>query len=103
MYLLISAPFLIVAVIVWVFAAQHRGRHPARPWRTTALTMAAILVLTAIFDNLMIASGLVGYSDTQRLGLHLGLVPVEDFFYSVVVVLIVTALWDGSHGKQEVQ
>ena len=90
-YLLISLPFLIVAVVLWVLR-----RHTApRQLQVTALVAVVLLVLTAIFDNLMIWAELVGYGDAQRLGLQVGLVPVEDFFYPVFVALIVPAFWPG--------
>ncbi len=78
-YLLISLPFIIAAIAI------NRGRRP----KATAITVVSLLVLTAIFDNLMIAAGFVGYGDAQRVGIHVGLVPIEDFLYPLVVGLIV--------------
>ncbi|NLP38909.1 MAG: lycopene cyclase domain-containing protein, partial [Corynebacterium pollutisoli] len=43
----------------------------------------------------MIWAALVGYGEEQRLGLQLGLVPVEDFFYPVFAALVIPALWTG--------
>lgn len=88
-YLLISLPFLIIAVILWLWRRKSAPRQLA----VTAIVLAVLLVLTAIFDNLMIWAELVGYGDAQRLGLQIGLVPVEDFFYPVFVALIVPAFW----------
>lgn len=90
-YLLISVPFLILgAAVAW----WRRGAVP-RQWAVTGLVMAVLLVLTAIFDNVMIWAELVGYGEEQRLGLQLGLVPVEDFFYPVFAALVIPALWTG--------
>lgn len=90
-YLLISLPFLILAAVFWVV---RRGSAP-RQVAVTAVVAAVLLVLTAVFDNLMIWAELVGYGDAQRLGLQVGLVPVEDFFYPLFVALIVPAFWPG--------
>ncbi len=90
-YLLISLPFLVVAVILWIVRRNSTPRQLA----VTAIVMAVLLVLTAIFDNLMIWAELVGYGDAQRLGWQIGLVPIEDFFYPVFVALIVPAFWPG--------
>ncbi|MGD7003009.1 lycopene cyclase domain-containing protein [Corynebacterium halotolerans] len=90
-YLLLSLPFLILAAVIW---AVRRHSAP-RQLQVTAIVGAVLLVLTAIFDNLMIWGELVGYGDAQRLGLQVGLVPVEDFFYPIFVALIVPALWPG--------
>ena len=90
-YLLISVPFLILgAAVAW----WHRGAVP-RQWAVTGLVMAVLLVLTAIFDNLMIRADLFGYGEAQRLGPQVGLMPVEDLFYPLFAALVVPALWPG--------
>lgn len=90
-YLLISLPFLILGVILWVLRRNSAPRQLA----VTAIVAVILLVLTAIFDNLMIWGELVGYGDAQRLGLQIGFVPIEDFFYPLFVALIVPAFWPG--------
>jgi lycopene cyclase domain-containing protein len=90
-YLLISLPFLVLALVLWV----ARRKSAPRQLAVTAIVGVVLLVLTAIFDNLMIWGELVGYGDAQRLGLQIGLVPVEDFFYPIFVALIVPAFWPG--------
>lgn len=90
-YLLISLPFLVLALVLWV----ARRKSVPRQLAVTAIVGVVLLVLTAIFDNLMIWGELVGYGDAQRLGLQIGLVPVEDFFYPIFVALIVPAFWPG--------
>ncbi|PQM75788.1 lycopene cyclase domain-containing protein [Corynebacterium sp. J010B-136] len=90
-YLLISLPFLVLALVLWV----ARRKSGPRQLAVTAIVGVVLLVLTAIFDNLMIWGELVGYGDAQRLGLQIGLVPVEDFFYPIFVALIVPAFWPG--------
>lgn len=92
-YLLISLPFLLLAAGIWTVFAR---RFPY-PLATTAAVGATILILTAVFDNLMIWAGFVGYGQEQRLGWRIGLVPIEDFFYAIFVVLVLSALWKGSN------
>lgn len=83
-YLLISLPFLIVGLAVAAWRRQYV---------VTAVVAVVLIVLTIVFDNLMIWAELVGYGDEQRLGLHIGLVPAEDLFYALFVALIVPAVW----------
>ena len=92
-YVLLALPFLAVAGAVAV--AAHRRRPGGRPagWRAPALAAAALLVLTAVFDNVMIARGLFAYSDAHISGLRLGLAPVEDFAYPLAGVILLPALW----------
>ncbi len=88
-YLLISLPFLLVAAGTWWW---RRGRYP-RQGQVTLAVLAVVLVLTVIFDNLMIAFGNVDYGSDQNLGIYLGLVPIEDLFYPLFATLIITAVW----------
>lgn len=88
-YALLSLGFLAAAGTVAVVA--HR-RRPA-PWRALALAAGALLLLTAVFDNVMIASGLFTYADAHISGLRIGLAPVEDFAYPLAAVVLLPALW----------
>lgn len=95
-YALISIPFLIFAALL---AYRHRNAMP-RQLAVTAVVAVILLVLTIIFDNLMIWAELVGYGDEQRLGLDIGLVPIEDLFYPLVAALIIPAVWRGRGVKR---
>ena len=91
-------PFLAVAVVVWLGTRWWlRRRDPSAAGlpsvRATAWTFAAVAVMTAVFDNVMIAAGLVAYDDSRLSGLRLGLAPVEDFAYPLAGVLLLPALW----------
>ena len=83
-------PFLGFAAAVLV-VARRRTRAPVPA--ALGVALAALLVLTAVFDNVMIAAGLVAYGDVQRLGISVGLVPLEDFTYPIAGVLLLPALW----------
>ena len=52
-----------------------------------------MLILTAVFDNFIILAGIVDYDTTKLLGIYVGVVPIEDFAYTVVAVLLVPAIW----------
>lgn len=91
-YALLSAGFLAVAVLGGVLFARAAG--PARPvWGAVAIAGVALLVLTAVFDTLMIAAGLFTYEDGLVSGVRVGLAPVEDFAYPLAVAVALPALW----------
>lgn len=77
-----------VAAVAWVRRPAYRRRLPA-----SALALAAVLVLTAGFDNIMIGVGLVAYDPAAISGLFVGIAPVEDFAYPVAAALLLPALW----------
>jgi lycopene cyclase domain-containing protein len=63
------------------------------PWRAIGFTMIWMFLMTLVFDNVIIALGIVGYDENKISGLLLGLAPIEDFSYTVVSVLAVGILW----------
>ncbi|WP_430646667.1 lycopene cyclase domain-containing protein [Agromyces sp. GXS1127] len=92
-YLLISLPFVVVAL-----AAAWTGRPrtaAARRRRVVATAIAAgvLVVLTAVFDSLIVGTGIVAYDDARRSGWAIGLAPVEDFLYPLAGVLLLPAVW----------
>lgn len=65
-----------------------------KPTKSWVITLGALLVLTAIFDSIIIWAGIVGYDSHKILGLYIGFAPIEDFFYAILAVLIVPILWN---------
>lgn len=61
--------------------------------KATYWTLALLLLLTAIFDSLIIAANIVAYDSEKILGLTIGSAPIEDFFYTILVVFMIPALW----------
>lgn len=84
---------LATAVLLAVRARSRRRGLPLASWQALALATAVLFALTAVFDNVMIAAGLFDYGREQRLGILLGLAPIEDFAYPLGAVLLLPALW----------
>ena len=93
-YLTLSAAFLLAAAAIVTAAVlrSRRGREGIR-WPALAVAGAALLLLTAVFDNVMIGIGLVGYDPDRISGLRIGVAPIEDFAYAVAAVLLLPAVW----------
>ncbi|RLV56793.1 lycopene cyclase domain-containing protein [Aeromicrobium phragmitis] len=82
----LALPF--VGVSVGLLAAGVLLRRPGRGWwLATGATLIALLVLTAVFDNLMIAVDLFRYQEDQISGITLGLAPIEDFAWPIAAAL----------------
>lgn len=90
-YALLSLVFLAVAGGV---AAVGWRRAPRGHLRAVLVTAAALVVLTAVFDTIMIATGLFGYSEAHISGVRIGLAPIEDFAYPLAGVLLLSGLWN---------
>ncbi|WP_438855821.1 lycopene cyclase domain-containing protein [Agromyces sp. M3QZ16-3] len=92
-YLLISLPFLAVAVFA-AWAARPRERAALRRRViATSIAAAVLLVLTAVFDSIIVGTGIVAYDDAHRSGWTIGLAPIEDFLYPLAGVLLLPAVW----------
>ncbi|RKR76101.1 lycopene cyclase domain-containing protein [Frondihabitans australicus] len=59
----------------------------------TVIAVAVLLVMTAVFDNVMIGIGLVGYDREKISGVFIGIAPVEDFSYAVAALALLPSLW----------
>lgn len=88
---------LIVIVIV-VIALRVKFKKPSKPWM---LTFFSLMILTAIFDNVIINLGIVAYDETKLLGAYLGSAPIEDFFYAVLAAVLMPVLWNKLGGSND--
>jgi len=89
-YALLIVPFLIVTAAV-ALATVRRPRFRAR-MAASAITALALIALTAVFDNLMIAAGLFTYPPEHLSGLRIGLAPIEDFSYPLCAAFLLPAV-----------
>ncbi|WEK14671.1 MAG: lycopene cyclase domain-containing protein [Candidatus Microbacterium phytovorans] len=90
MYGVIVLPF--VAVTIAVTLATLRMPHfPAR-MAGSGIAAAVLLILTAVFDNVMIAAGLFTYPEHLISGVRIGLAPIEDFSYPLCAAFLVPAV-----------
>ena len=107
-YLWLNVVFLAAVIVFWVVAMAVHGRsarrriasgevtatpRPRRRLAALFLTLAVLLALTAIFDNLIVGLGIVGYDEAKISGVLVGVAPLEDFAYTVAAVLALPALW----------
>ncbi|MFB2598971.1 lycopene cyclase domain-containing protein [Herbiconiux sp. P17] len=96
-YWALNLVFLAVVAVVFVVAVVVVRRRPPDARRGLAgvfgLTLGLLLVLTAVFDNVMIAIGLVGYDEGRISGAFVGIAPLEDFAYALAAVFLLPSLW----------
>ncbi|WP_375390034.1 lycopene cyclase domain-containing protein [uncultured Amnibacterium sp.] len=89
-YLLLAAGVAVPVSVVALVVLARAGRAALVP----ALAGLVVLVaLTAVFDNVIVGSGIVAYDPSRILGARVGVAPVEDFSYAIVAALALPALW----------
>ncbi len=86
-YLALNLTFMFIAFVTLNLVSRKS------PWRAIGFTMLWMLLVTLVFDNIIIGLEIVGYDKTKISGILLGLAPIEDFAYTVVAVLAVSIIW----------
>jgi lycopene cyclase domain-containing protein len=94
-YWSLNAIFLGAVALVALAAVLKSRRTPRSGVRWSAVGIAAIalLVTTAVFDNVMIGIGLVDYNPDLISGAFVGIAPLEDFAYAIAAVVLLPSLW----------
>lgn len=82
--------FVALSVVVALVATLRCGLT-ARWWLTTGLTITVLLVLTVVFDSLMIHTDLFRFDESSLLGVRVWLAPVEDLAWPLVAGLVLPA------------
>ncbi|UJP39133.1 lycopene cyclase domain-containing protein [Cellulomonas palmilytica] len=81
------------ALAAWAVVTEpRRGRRPGRLLAVLGLTAAALCLLTAVFDSLMIASDLFRYDEAALVGPRVGRAPVEDLAWPLAAALALPSL-----------
>ena len=88
-YWALNAVFLAVVAVVGLLALRRKGLRAT----SVLLGLAVLLVMTAIFDNVMIGVGLVGYDTARISGAFIGMAPLEDFAYAIAAGVLLPSLW----------
>jgi lycopene cyclase domain-containing protein len=86
-YLALNMTFMFIAFVTLNLVSRKS------PWRAIGFTMLWMLLVTLVFDNIIIGLEIVGYDKTKISGILLGLAPIEDFAYTIVAVLAVSIIW----------
>ncbi|ROQ39982.1 lycopene cyclase domain-containing protein [Frondihabitans sp. PhB188] len=96
-YWALNAFFLGAVALAGIAAAitlrARRARVHGSCVVSAALTVGVLLVMTAVFDNVMIGIGLVGYDSGKISGVFVGIAPLEDFAYAVAALVLLPSLW----------
>ncbi|MBT2585157.1 prenyltransferase [Arthrobacter sp. ISL-95] len=94
-YLWLALAFIAAAVVAGVIFARQGARpgEARKHWKAVGLAFAALAVLTAVFDSVMIGMELFHYDASHILGLKIALAPIEDFAYPLAGAVALPGLW----------
>lgn len=91
-YALLAVLVMAGSLAVAVVATVVRGLG-SRWWTAVGLTAVVLVILTVVFDSLMIDADLFRYGGDALLGPTVWLAPVEDLAWPVVAALLLPSLW----------
>jgi lycopene cyclase domain-containing protein len=83
-YLLVN--IVVVSIVILVLRITTISR-------AQLITLGVLLVLTTVFDSMIVGFGIVAYDADKILGIYIGNAPIEDFFYAILAVFIVPTVW----------
>ncbi|MBH2007284.1 lycopene cyclase domain-containing protein [Candidatus Saccharibacteria bacterium] len=90
-YLLVNIIFMLL-----ILAFVRIGIHtPSKKWWAL---LGVLLLLTAVFDSVLVYFQVVGYDLDKILGVYIGYAPVEDFFYAIFAAIVVPWAWNNFGG-----
>ncbi len=89
--------FLVGVIAFNIFLLKSRLLLEARTYKV----MSVMLVLTAIFDQILTGLPIVTYEVAKVSGYKLFNAPIEDFFYTIVVVILVGSLTEYTSRKSK--
>lgn len=86
-YLALNATFLLTLFVVLNVLVRRT------PWRVIGITTILLLVLTAVFDNIIVGTGIVAYDSSKIWGVLIGVAPIEDFAYALAAAILIPSVW----------
>ena len=93
-YLVLNLIFLAVSSTALFLVRKNR-------WPAYLVGLVPMLLITAVFDNLIVLAGIVDYDPSKISGLMIGVVPIEDFAYTIAAVLIVPSVWSAMTRRKQ--
>jgi len=85
---------LLTLIVLGIFAIFAMVMKRWVNWKVLVPTAIFMLLMTLVFDNLIIGTGIVDYDYSKTSGLRLFLAPIEDFAYTLVALVLVPSLFN---------
>ena len=93
--------YLILNLIFLALSFSALFLVPKNRWPAYLVGLLPMLIITAVFDNLIVIAGIVDYDPSKISGLMIGAVPIEDFAYTIAAVLIVPSVWSAMARRKQ--
>ena len=88
------------AIFLGAVALVGLAMRKQLPWRAIFLSTGVLVIATAIFDNLIVGTGIVAYDESLILGIKIGYAPIEDFAYALAAPLLISIATELTKGTK---
>lgn len=95
-YLILNLAFMSVVLLLVIILKKFYDFE-----RLSIRALLFMIILTAIFDSILVGLGIVAYDYDKTIGIKIGLAPIEDFAYTIIAWVIVPAMWNIFGRKEE--
>lgn len=82
-YFLIGLPFICLVLLVDILILKTKVVFTKACW----IVMSILILLTAIFNQILTGLPIVTYNESKITGLYLGYIPIEDFLYVIAATI----------------
>jgi lycopene cyclase domain-containing protein len=93
-YLTLNLIFVAASLLALLLVPKNR-------WPAYLVGLVPMVIMTAVFDNLIVSAGVVAYDPTKITGIMVGAVPIEDFAYTIAAVAIVPSVWSAMINRKK--
>lgn len=80
--------FLLLAMFLAFQMLKLRPRYMGRFYLTFAVLLIPFFIVNSVLTGSFIEDEVVRYTDSQTLGMRIGTIPLEDFFYGMLLILM---------------
>jgi lycopene cyclase domain-containing protein len=93
-YLTLNLIFVAASLLALLLVPKNR-------WPAYLVGLVPMVIMTTVFDNLIVSAGVVAYDPTKITGIMVGAVPIEDFAYTIAAVAIVPSVWSAMINRKK--
>lgn len=89
-----AAAFLLPAVFLTFQMLKLRPRYMGRFYSAYAFLLVPLVIVNGVLTGAFTDEEVVRYNDTQYLGVLVGTIPIENFFYSMLLMVMPIAIFE---------
>jgi len=87
---------IFLSVHMWIWKSKYLGKF----YFAYLFVLIPFFIVNGILTGSFIEQEIVWYNNSENLGIRIGTIPVDDFFYNMLMLLMVTSMYEGLKRKK---